>query len=253
MKTTTGPHGKGRYYVIAEDIQFPSVTTILGEMTDKSGIEKWRKRVGEEKADEISKNSADRGTFMHELNERYQYLLVNEKDDNGILKKTFNDVLAKPEMSEIASENKERGKNLFIKMFNAGLFKRVKELKLQEEAVWSARGGGYAGRLDKAAIVEDGKLKIIDYKSSKKPKKEEWIENYKMQGAAYSVAYYDRFGIMPDGYEIWIANDLFDEVQVFKGDQQHIRHYFEKFHELVKQYHQKFHNINIKNTTNAQS
>ena len=241
MKTTIGPHGKGRYYVISEDIQLPSVTTILGEMTDKSGIEKWKKRVGEKKANEITENACDRGSFMHELNERYQYLLVNEKDDNGILKRTFNDVLAKPEMSQIAPENKEKGKNLFVKMLNAGLFNRVEKLELQEEAVWSGRGGGYAGRLDKAAII-DGKLKIIDYKSSKKPKKEEWIENYKMQGAAYSVAYFDRFGKMPEGFEIWIANDLFDEPQVFECNQQHIRYYFEKFYELVKQYHQKFHN-----------
>ena len=159
MKTTIGPHGHGRYYIVNENIQLPSVTTILGEMTDKSGIEKWKKRVGEATADKISKNAADRGTFMHELNERYQYLLVNEKDDNSILKKTFDDVLAKPEMSEISNENKENGKNLFVKLLNDGQFNRVEELVLQEEAVWSGRGGGYAGRLDKAAKVEDGKLK----------------------------------------------------------------------------------------------
>jgi len=241
MKTTTGPNGKGRYYIVSDDIQLPSVTTILGEMTDKSGIEKWKKRVGEKKANEISKNSCDRGTFMHELNERYQYLLVNEKDTNGILKKTFNDVLANPIVSEISPENMELGKNLFMKMLNAGLFNNVEKLELQEEAVWSGRGGGYAGRLDKAARI-NGKLKIIDYKSSKKPKKEEWIENYKMQGAAYSVAYYDRYGEMPDGYEIWIANDLFDEPQVFKGNQQDIKKYFEMFHTLVKQYHETYHN-----------
>ena len=240
MKTTTGPHGHGRYYVINEDIQLPSVTTILGEMTDKSGIEKWKKRIGEDKANLISKNSADRGTFMHELNERYQYLLVNEKDPNGILKKTFEDVLAKPEMSEISNENKENGKNLFVKLMNSGQFNRVKELVLQEEAVWSGRGGGYAGRLDKVAKVEDGKLKIIDYKSSRKPKKEDWIENYKMQGAAYSVAYFDRYCEMPDGFEIWIANDVYDEPQIFKGDQQDIKYYFEKFHDLVKAYHEKY-------------
>ena len=236
MKTTTGPNGKGRYYIINKDIQLPSVTTILGEMTDKSGIERWKKRVGEEKANEISKNGCDRGTFMHELNERYQYLLVNEKDDSGILKKTFEDVLANPEMSKISPENKERGKNLFVKMLNYGLFNRVEKLELQEEAVWSGRGGGYAGRLDKAARI-DGKLKIVDYKSSSKPKREEWIENYKMQGAAYSVAYFDRYGEMPDGFEIWIANDIHDKPQVFKGNQQDIRKYFKMFHDLVIEYH----------------
>ena len=118
MQTTTGPNGKGRYYIIDENTKFPSVTTIIGEMTDKSGLEKWKKRVGEKQANEISKNSADRGTFMHELNERYQYLLVNEKDDGNILQKTFEDVLAKPELSKIDPQNKEKGKNLFITLLN---------------------------------------------------------------------------------------------------------------------------------------
>jgi hypothetical protein len=43
MKTTTGPNGKGRYYVIDENTKFPSVTTIISEMTDKSGLEKLKK------------------------------------------------------------------------------------------------------------------------------------------------------------------------------------------------------------------
>ena len=241
METTIGPHGHGRYYVINENIKLPSVTTILGDMTDKSGLEKWRKRVGEAEADKISKNSADRGTFMHELNERYMYLLVNEKDDNGILKKTFDDVLAKPEMSKISNENKENGKNLFVKFLNTGHFNRVDELVLQEEALWSGRGGGYAGRVDKVARI-GGKLKIVDYKSSRKPKKESWIENYKMQGAAYSVAYYDLYKEMPEGVEIWIANDVMDEPQIFEMNQQDIKYYFEQFYELVKAYHNKYTN-----------
>jgi hypothetical protein len=239
METTTGPNGKGRYYVIDENTAYPSVTTILGEMTDKSGLEKWKKRVGEKQANEISKNSADRGTFMHELNERYQYLLVNEKDNGNILQRTFEDVLAKPELSEIDPLNKERGKNLFIKMLNYGLFDRIDELVLQEEALWSERGGGYAGRVDKVAKIQDNLL-IVDYKSSRKPKKEEWIENYKMQGAAYAVAYYDRYNELPHGAEIWIANDVNDKPQVFQMNRKDIKEYFEKFIELVEQYHAKY-------------
>ena len=238
MQTTTGPNGKGRYYVIDENTKFPSVTTIIGEMTDKSGLEKWKKRVGEKQANEISKNSADRGTFMHELNERYQYLLVNENEDGNILQKTFEDVLVKPELAKIDPQNKERGKNLFVKMLNYGLFDRVDELVMQEEALWSERGGGYAGRVDKIARI-DNNLLIIDYKSSRKPKKEEWIENYKMQGAAYSVAYYDRYGELPHGAEIWIANDVNDKPQVFQMNRRDIKEYFERFITLVKGYHDK--------------
>lgn len=241
MQTTTGPNGKGRYYVIDENTKFPSVTTIIGEMTDKSGLEKWKKRVGEKQANEISKNSADRGTFMHELNERYQYLLVNENEDGNILQKTFEDVLVKPELAKIDPQNKERGKNLFVKMLNYGLFDRVDELVMQEEALWSERGGGYAGRVDKIARI-DNNLLIIDYKSSRKPKREEWIENYKMQLAAYSVAYYDRYGELPHGAEIWIANDVNDKPQVFQMNRRDIKEYFEKFIELVQGYHKKVNN-----------
>ena len=61
-----------------------------------------------------------------------------------------------------------------------------------------------------------------------------WIENYKMQGAAYSVAYYDRYGELPHGAEIWIANDVNDKPQVFQMNRRDIKEYFEKFIELVK-------------------
>ena len=58
-----------RFYQVTEgsDIvaKLPSVTTILGETKDKSGLEKWRKRVGEKEADRISNLSMSRGTIMH--------------------------------------------------------------------------------------------------------------------------------------------------------------------------------------------
>ena len=72
MKTVTGSNG-GRYYVVDEgrDIKLPSVTTILGKMQDKSGLDAWVAKVGEQKAKEISTFSANRGTFMHSLHEHY--------------------------------------------------------------------------------------------------------------------------------------------------------------------------------------
>jgi len=52
--------------------KLPSVTTVLGETKDKSGLEKWRKRVGEKEADRISTLSMNRGTVMHRLIELYK-------------------------------------------------------------------------------------------------------------------------------------------------------------------------------------
>ena len=57
MRTTIGNHGAGRYYVVDEEkqIKLPSVTTILGEMMDKSGLLEWQKRVGVEEAEKIAR------------------------------------------------------------------------------------------------------------------------------------------------------------------------------------------------------
>ena len=50
----------------------PSVTTILGNTKDMSGLEKWKKRVGEAEAKRISELSMNRGTIMHRLIELYK-------------------------------------------------------------------------------------------------------------------------------------------------------------------------------------
>ena len=65
-----------RYYNVEEGTQYPSVTTILGAFADQSGLDKWRKRVGEAEANRISKFSANRGTVMHQLCE---YYILSEK------------------------------------------------------------------------------------------------------------------------------------------------------------------------------
>jgi hypothetical protein len=81
--------------------------------------------------------------------------------------------------------------------------------------------------------------KVIDFKTSKKPKKEEWIDGYKMQTAAYSVALHERHGIFPDTCEIWISCETGD-VQMFEMNRAQIKQYFEMFHEKLVAYHAKF-------------
>ena len=73
-----------RYYDVGQSQLFPSVTTILGKMTDKSGIAKWRKKIGEKEADRISKFSANRGTVMHQM---IEYFLLSDKKINLIVLK----------------------------------------------------------------------------------------------------------------------------------------------------------------------
>ena len=70
FKAVTGADG-GRYYEVDTGVAYPSVTTVLSAMSDKSHLYEWRKRVGEEKAAEITARSTSRGTKLHKLCEDY--------------------------------------------------------------------------------------------------------------------------------------------------------------------------------------
>lgn len=240
MRTTTGKNGSGRYYVVDEDkqIMYPSVTTILGEMMDKSGLLEWQKRVGVEEAEKITRKAANRGTFMHAVLENYVDNLFVDPLDNP-LQEAFKKAVAENDFTE---DEFAIGKNLFFNFYQSDFFKGIDEVLFQEEPLWSSRGGGYAGRMDLAIKHIEGKRKIVDYKTSKKPKREDWIEGYKMQVSAYAVALYDRHNIVIDECEIWISCET-GELQTFRLSQTDMKYWFGRFIELVKGYHEKHSNI----------
>ena len=64
-----------RYYQVSDLTgiigTFPSVTSVLGDTSDKSGLDAWRNRIGHQKADQIGQDAANRGTVMHRLCEIY--------------------------------------------------------------------------------------------------------------------------------------------------------------------------------------
>lgn len=236
MKTREGKNGKGRYYVVDEEkeIALPSVTTIIGETSDKTGILEWQKRIGQKEADKITKFSANRGTFMHSLHEHFlnAKYLENHKSP---LQEAF--IRAKTECSDLTVDEIKCGKDLFFNFLNnSEFYERIEDVIFQEKPVWSLKGGGYAGRLDLFAKSE-GKNKLIDFKTSKKPKKEEWIEGYKLQAAAYSVAVFERYGVFPDCAEIWISCETGD-IQQFIITHEELKHWFGEFHKKVIQYHE---------------
>ena len=79
-----------RHYQVKKDNDiigtFPSVTTILSATSDKSGLDRWRKKVGEEEANRISTLSMNRGTVMHRLVELYKPLSGDKKEKLNQLK-----------------------------------------------------------------------------------------------------------------------------------------------------------------------
>ncbi len=180
----------GRTYITPEGNKYPSITTVLS-LLSKDGILAWRKRVGEETANKISTQAATRGTAVHQLAEDY----LNNKED-----------WSKGAMPA----------NLFsFNQIKPILDKRVNNVWAQEVPLYSDKFM-VAGRVD--CIAEfDGELTIIDFKTSRKPKKEEWVQNYFIQASFYAAAFYERTGIPIKKFAIVITVDG-SEPQVFTGN-----------------------------------
>lgn len=175
-----------RKYFTESGAAYPSVTTVLGYQT-RDSIMQWRKRVGEEEANKISRQASTRGTKIHLLCENY---LDNEDVDTSKLSM----------LDKIMWQS-------FQPILN-----RIDNIHAQEIALYSDHLR-LAGRVD--CIAEfDGRLSIIDFKTSRKPKKKEWITNYFAQAAAYSIMYEERTGTPINRSVILIAVED-EEPQVF--------------------------------------
>ena len=153
-----------RYYKVPDEeelIKMVSITSVTSHFNKEIFIN-WRKKVGNEKADKITKAATTRGTDMHTLTEHY---LKNE------------DLPSVPPISEFLFKIAKRKLNL------------INNIYALEGPLYS-RQLGVAGTVD--CIAEyDGELAIIDFKTSKKPKPREWIEHYFVQAMGYGCMLYE--------------------------------------------------------------
>jgi genome maintenance exonuclease 1 len=152
-----------RFYVTPEGKKYPSITTVLSGRS-KEGINKWRKSVGNDVANNIMRTAAKRGTAVHQLVEDY----LNNKELSN------QEVLPLALFTMLKSELDD-----------------INNIVLQEGGLYSDKWG-IAGRVDCIAEYK-GKLSVIDFKTSIREKKEEWVENYFIQGSAYCEMYEERF------------------------------------------------------------
>ena len=153
-----------RYYKVPDEeelIKMVSITSVTSHFNKEIFIN-WRKRVGNETADKITKAATKRGTDMHTLTENYLY----NKD--------------LPEVPPISE---------FLFKIAKGNLKKIDNIYALEGPLYSKQLG-VAGTVD--CIAEyDGELAIIDFKTSKKPKPREWIEHYFVQAMAYGCMLYE--------------------------------------------------------------
>jgi genome maintenance exonuclease 1 len=181
-----------RHYVLPDGVtKLKSVTTIIGEKTDKTALMEWRKRVGEAEAQKISVQAARRGTAIHSIAERY---VLNEDKFYGEKEMPINIESFKP-IKEILDNHVDNILGVEIPLYSKAL--------------------GCAGRTDLIAEY-DGKLSVIDFKTSKRLKKAEWIENYFIQATVYSMMFEWTYKFAVPQIVIIIAVDDEKTPQVFK-------------------------------------
>ena len=176
IESQTFSDGK-RYYVTPEGKKLPSVTTVVGAQK-KQAIMEWRRRVGEEVANKISKQATTRGTNMHSLCE---YYLNNEPKPPGVVM---------PDAKEMF---------ISIKPY----LNKINNIHYQEVGLWSSQLG-LAGRVDCIGEYE-GRLTVIDFKTSKKAKDRESILDYFWQCTAYALMYEELIGQPIDEFVIIMA------------------------------------------------
>jgi genome maintenance exonuclease 1 len=168
-----------RFYPTPSGNEYPSITTVTS-FKKAAFFKEWRRKVGEEVADRKTARATGRGTAFHSIVESYLKNESLEEHKNKPLPFTLFQ-LAKP------------------------ILNRINNIHVLEGALYS----DYlrvAGRVD--CIAEfDGELAVIDFKTSDKEKKEEWIENYFVQATAYAVMFYELTGIQPTKIVIIIATE----------------------------------------------
>ena len=157
---------EGRFYLDSKNNLVPSVTTVLNKTSNKKdSIQQWRNRVGEEEANRIIKQSTDIGTMVHEALELY----LNEQEWRN-----FSD-----------NEDGVLAERMTEKFIESGLNSITEVWGLEVGLILD---GLYAGTADCVGKI-NGVPSLIDFKTARKMKKREWIEDYFLQCCAYANAH----------------------------------------------------------------
>jgi len=201
-----------RYYNTPTGNKHKSVTTVISNNPKKKEvIAKWRARVGEEKANRISSRSTTRGNRYHKLVENY---LNNEHNTN--LYKEYPLVWIMFESSRKILDN-------------------INNIYLQEAGLYSDFLG-IAGRVD--CIAEyNGKLSIIDFKTSAEEKKEEYLYDYYVQETAYACMLQELYNLKVEQLVTIVACEN-GETQV--SIQPPKKEYFIKLQQYIQEYEERY-------------
>ena len=203
----------GRFYLDSKGQEVPSVTNVLSSTSDQSGIDEWKRRVGHEEAERILQESSSIGSNVHNALEKYlqdkEWEIVN--DGSYISKISI----------------------LILKTFINNLVNDIDEVWGLESGL--ILDGLYAGTADCIGVY-NGKESLIDFKTAKKVKPKEWIEDYFLQCAAYANAH----NVMYDTKIEQIVILMVDRNQEFKKfivNNREFDHYTNKWKQRLIKFH----------------
>lgn len=201
-----------RCYVTPTGEKYPSVTTVLSDY-GKEAIMEWRKRVGEEHANKVSRAATTRGTSVHKVLEAY---LKNE-DISGF-------------------EMMPNVKSLFFRM-KQELDGKVNNIHCLEDKLFSHELK-LAGTVDCVA-EHNGILSVIDFKTSVRLKKKENIGNYFMQGAAYATMFTEMTGLPISQVVILIGVDTANFCQTLVVKEDELQEHKKELNKYIQAYQEK--------------
>ena len=201
-----------RHYEVGSS-KLPSVTTILGATQSdekRASLEAWKNKVGGIEAERIKNTAATRGTAMH------SYLEMHLNGEN-LLDLTIEGLAARSMAQTII----DKGLTELHEIWGNEVVLYYPEL--------------YAGQTDLCGVYQ-GRDSIIDFKQSNKPKKDEWIEDYKLQLAAYATAHDCIYGTkIEQGVILMCTPDNFFQRFIINGAQ--FREYKWKWLDKVDHYY----------------
>ena len=180
----------GRLYATPTGEKYKSITTVLSNH-NKQAIMEWRERIGAEEATKISTKAATRGTKVHKICEDY-----------------INNEIPELKMQMMMPDLKE----MFFKI-KPIIDEKLGDVYSQEQALYSHKLR-IAGRVDLIGVW-NGKLSVIDFKTSARQKEESYIQNYFMQCTAYALMFSELTGMWIDDIVVLIATGE-GEAQLFE-------------------------------------
>ena len=200
-----------RYYKTPEGKHYPSVTTVTG-MMNRVWLAKWKKAVGEEKANKISRKAAIRGTRYHHLQEDF----LNNK---------------------LTEERLKEATPLDLMMFN-----QTKEITSKLGDIYMLEGSMYSNDLEIAGRVDciadfAGKVSVIDFKTSTKAKTPSKIKNYFLQETAYAKMFEEMYGVSIERIVTIVAVEETGQSQLFVEEPDN---WLDQFMDLRQQYRDEY-------------